>query len=137
MKIDDLMSTNVISIHMDERISLVQELFNQHKFHHLLVVDDKNTLVSVVSERDLLKALSPNVGLASESMKDSATLNKRVHQIMARQLVYITQGSTLNAAISLFQESSVSCLPVINKNNKPVGIITWRDILTWLYQKIK
>lgn len=137
MKIDDLMSKDVISIHIDERIRKVQNLFNQHTFHHLLVVDDNNELVSVVSERDLLKAISPNIGLANENIKDLATLNKRVHQIMARELIYINQGATLNEAIKKFQENGVSCLPVTNKNKKPVGIITWRDILRWLYQKVK
>lgn len=137
MKVDELMSADVITINMDERISAVQALFNKHKFHHLLVVDNKHELVSVVSERDLLKAISPNLGLPSESIKDAATLNKRVHQIMAKELIFITQGSTLNTAIRLFQENSVPCLPVVNENNKPVGIITWRDILAWLYQKIK
>jgi hypothetical protein len=39
-------------------------------------------LCGVISDRDLLRALSPYVGTASENARDTATLRKRVHQIM-------------------------------------------------------
>lgn len=121
---------------MDDRLAVVQALFNEYNFHHLLVVNGLGKLVSVISERDLLKAISPNLGLAIENSKDTATLNKRVHQVMSKKLVSINENASLNQAIKTFKEQQVSCLPVINNDNKPVGIITWRDVVDWLYKKI-
>ena len=137
MKVEELMSNDVVCIDMDERLAVVQELFAKHHFHHLLVIDKCNKLVAVISERDLLKAISPNIELPTANVKDLATLNKRVHQVVSGKVVCIHQFSSFSDAVKLFKEKNVSCLPVINTNNIPVGIITWRDVINWLYGKIK
>ncbi|TYK67014.1 CBS domain-containing protein [Colwellia echini] len=137
MKIDDIMSTNITCIDLDQRLTEVRELFIKHEFHHLLVTDDKNNLVGVISERDYLKATNSNLELPTANDKDLAMLNKRVHQIMSKKLVSIKQFTSFNDAIRVFHDTGVSCLPVVNSDNKPVGIITWRDIINWLYSKVQ
>ncbi|WP_077288294.1 CBS domain-containing protein [Cognaticolwellia aestuarii] len=136
MKIEDIMTNDVTCINMDERLAVVRELFIKHKFHHLLVVNSSNELVAVISERDYLKATNSNQELPTASKKDLAMLNKRVHQIVTRKLVAIEQFSNFSAAIKIFHDTGVSCLPVINSQNKPVGLLTWRDIVKWLYNKV-
>lgn len=137
MKIEDLMSTNVTCIDIDERLAMVRELFIEHEFHHLMVTNSQGDLVGVISERDYLKATNSNIELPSANEKDLAMLNKRVHQVISKKLVAIQQGSTFNQAIKVFHENKVSCLPIINRDNKPVGIITWRDVIAWLYSKVQ
>jgi len=136
MKIEDIMSDEVICINLDERLSVVRELFIQHKFHHLMVTDKNNKLVAVISERDYFKATNSNIELPTANDKDLAMLNKRVHQIVSKKLVAIKQFSSLSAAIKTFHETGVSCLPVVNNDNEPVGILSWRDIINWLYTKL-
>ena len=136
MKIEEIMSNDVTCINLDERLSVVRELFIKHKFHHLMVIDQKNKLVAVISERDYLKATNSNLELPTASDKDLAMLNKRVHQIVSKKLVAIKQFSPFSEAIKIFHDTGMSCLPVINSNDEPVGIITWRDIINWLYGKV-
>ena len=136
MKIEEIMSEDVTCINLDERLSVVRELFIKHKFHHLMVIDQKKKLVAVISERDYLKATNSNLELPTASDKDLAMLNKRVHQIVSKKLVTIKQFSSFSAAIKTFHDTGVSCLPVINSDNEPVGIITGRDIINWLYDKV-
>lgn len=137
MKIENIMSTNITCVDLDERLSVVRELFIMHKFHHLMVVDHKNQLVGVISERDYLKATNSNIELPTANGKDLAMLNKRVHQVISKKLVAIKQFTSFNEAIKVFHDTGVSCLPIVNSHNKPVGIITWRDIIYWLYGKVK
>jgi len=47
MKIEEIMSEEVTCINLDDRLSVVRELFIKHKFHHLMVTDSKNQLVAV------------------------------------------------------------------------------------------
>ncbi len=136
MKVEEVMANNVICINMDDRLTRVRALFIEHKFHHLLVVNDSGELVGVISERDYFKATNSNQELPTANSKDLAMLNKRVHQIVSRKLVAIPEQSSFSAAIKLFHDTGVSCLPVINSKNKPVGILTWRDIVKWLYGKV-
>jgi len=136
MKIEEVMASNVICINMDDRLTRVRALFIEHKFHHLLVINNNGELIAVLSERDYFKATNSNQELPSANDKDLAMLNKRVHQIVSKKLVAIQELSTFSAAIKLFHDTGVSCLPVINSKNKPVGILTWRDIVKWLYGKV-
>ena len=44
--------------------------------------------------------------------------------------------TALHAAVKAFHDENVSCLPIVNTHNQPVGIVTWRDIINWLYGKV-
>lgn len=135
MKIEDLMSKNVITVHIDDRLLRVKELFEQNSFHHLMVINDKNEMAAVISDRDYTKAIHPNIDKPSATVKDLATLNKRVHQIVKREPVVITEHASLKTVIQIFYENKISCLPVVDSNKRPIGVISWRDILKWLYEK--
>lgn len=123
-----IMSRRLVTVTMDDTLATVQQLFKEHRFHHLLVVEDR-TLVGIISDRDLLKALSPNIGTLSETDRDRATLNKRAHQIMTRNPVSVRPTTPLATAASLMLEKKVSCLPVTSDEHRLEGILSWRDIL--------
>jgi acetoin utilization protein AcuB len=114
-------------------LSTVKEIFDNAKFHHLLVTEN-GKLFGVVSDRDLLKAISPNIGTMTETYKDAATLNKRVHQVMSRKPITLWPGATVRDAVEVFNKHRISCIPIVDQDFKPVGIISWRDIMKHLYK---
>lgn len=122
------MSDSVVTVEMDDTLRIVKEIFDKANFHHLLVVESKK-LVGVLSQVDLYKSLSPNIGAINESVSDAASLNKKVHQIMTRKPYTLNVGDNVYDAIDVFNKNSISCIPIIDNENKPVGIISWRDIL--------
>ncbi|HCE09617.1 MAG TPA: CBS domain-containing protein [Oxalobacteraceae bacterium] len=134
MKVKEIMSANVVTVELDDKLAVVKDAFENLKFHHLLVVED-HKLLGVISDRDLFKALSPNIGTSTESYKDAATLNKRVHQIMTRHPIVLDEDATIDDAIDLFNTHSISCIPIVNNDNGPVGIVSWRDVLKALQTK--
>lgn len=125
------MSTSIVTVEMDDSLTTVKEIFDNSHFHHLLVVE-ADTLIGVVSDRDLLKSLSPNIGTAAETDKDAATLNKRVHQIMSRNLITLKPDAKITDAVNALIKHNVSCIPIINDEKIPVGIVSWRDVLKTL-----
>ena len=134
MKIEDIMSKNIVTVSMDDTLKTIQEIFKNTNFHHLLVVES-DILYGIISDRDILKSVSPYVGTPAETSRDTATLNKRAHQIMTRKLITISAHVDIKEAIRLFNTNKISCLPVIIGANKPVGIISWRDILKAISSK--
>jgi len=134
MRIHQIMTKRLVTVEMDDKLSLIKEIFEKLKFHHLLVVDS-NKLYGIISDRDLLKAISPNLGTSTESFKDTATLNKRVHQIMTRNPIVLHADADVFDAIDLFNQHRISCLPVVDDDFKPIGVISWRDILRELGTK--
>ncbi len=128
MNIKEIMSKNLVTIGMDDSLKTVKAIFDNAGIHHLLVVES-DKLFGVISDRDLLKALSPNVGTLAETNRDTITLNKKVHQIMTSKLVTLAPDAEISAAIEIFNNHDISCIPVVDGENKPVGIISWRDII--------
>jgi acetoin utilization protein AcuB len=131
MSVSEIMSIAPVTVSMDDPLSKVKELFDRHRFHHLLVAE-AGQLVGIVSDRDLLKALSPHIGKASETARDLASLNKRVHQIMTRKPIVLAATASIHEAIEIFNKHAISCIPIIDPENRPLGIVSWRDILKTL-----
>lgn len=131
MSLKKFLTSRLATVSPDTSLAEVKRIFEVAAFHHLLVVENK-VLVGIVSDRDLFKALSPNLGTASETRRDTATLNKKVHQIMSRQLWNLRPEQSVYDAIELFLQQKISCIPIVNEHNQPVGIISWRDILRLL-----
>ncbi len=136
MKIKKLMSNKLITVKLDDDLARIKEIFDNSNFHHLLVIENAK-LFGVISDRDLLKSISPNVDTIAATEKDLFSLNKRAHQIMTRNPITINEDAAITEAVQLFNSNNISCIPVIDKNQKPVGIISWRDIIRLLFENIK
>ncbi len=128
MNIDSIMSKQVVTVVFDDTLATVKEIFDEARFHHLLVVED-GKLHGVVSDRDLLRAMSPFIGSTVETARDVNTLNRRVHQIMSRKPLTLRPEATVDDAVDLFLAHRVSCIPVVDAQQRPVGIVSWRDVL--------
>jgi acetoin utilization protein AcuB len=127
--VGELMTRRIVSVSMDDSLNQIRGAFEMNGFHHLLVVENEK-LVGVISDRDLLHNLSPFVGsLFSERPQDRNTLNRKAHQVMSRKLVTVTPETSLGEAAALLLEHHISCLPVVVEQMRPVGIVTWRDLL--------
>jgi acetoin utilization protein AcuB len=135
MALGDIMTAGVVTVEMDDRLGVVKEIFDTQGFHHLLVTDENKKLSGIVSDRDLLRALSPYVGSAAETARDLATLNKRVHQIMTRHPLTLRPQSGIAEAVNLLLAHRISCIPIVDDDFKPVGIVSWRDLLKSLAAK--
>lgn len=131
MSITQIMTSPVVTVKMDDDLKTVKSIFDKTKFHHLLVVD-AGKLCGVVSDRDLLKTLSPYIGSAAETARDVATLKKKVHQIMTRKPVVVLDNASIEAVLRIFVDHRFSCVPVVDGDAKPIGIVSWRDIIKYL-----
>lgn len=135
MDITNIMNSRIVTVEMDDSLKIVKDIFDHTQFHHLLVIDD-NKLCGIISDRDLLKSLSPNLGTLAESTNDLSSLNRKAHQIMTRHPIVINHKATMNEAITLFNKHKLSCFPVVNEKHNPVGILSWRDIFKALEDEI-
>ena len=78
------------------------------------VVDEDNRLVGIVTNRDL---------------RFERHLDKKVDEIMSKEnLVTTDQQTDLAAAAQILQENKIEKLPVVDKDNHLVGLITYKDI---------
>ena len=142
-----IMTPGVVTIDMDAPLHQVQRIFQREGFHHLLVIEE-GELVGVISDRDLLSAISPYVNTPSEQRRDQQTLRRRAHQIMSRRLVTVLPSTAITEAAGLLLKHKVGCLPVVapadpaplnddsrlrlvTAGRRIEGIVTWRDVLAY------
>lgn len=135
MKLETIMTTEVVTVGTDDSLHTVQALFERFRFHHLLVLNEEGKLVGVVSDRDLLKALSPFISTLMERNQDLRTLERRVHQIMARKPITASKDLAISKAAILMLTKRVSCLPIVHPDRTVEGIVTHKDILSWLIEQ--
>lgn len=80
--------------------------------------------IPIVDENHLLKGIVTNRDLRFE--KDNS---RSILEVMTSEyIVTALEGTTLGEAESILQENKIEKLPVVNANNKLVGLITFRDI---------
>lgn len=128
--VDTIMTRRVVTVAMDDTLLIIREILKNVNFHHLLVVDNRE-LVGVISDRDLLKALSPFLGTPSEITHDRETLGRKAHQIMSRNPLFVYPETDIKKAAKLLFERNISCLPVISYKGSIEGIITRQDIIKY------
>lgn len=127
----DIMTTPVHSVEMDDSVLSVKRLFEREGCHHVVVMKNLRAR-GVVSDRDVLKVLSPFVGnKMMERAQDVNTLTRLVHQIMSRDLVTIGPEESLTVTAEKMLGECVSCLPVVDDDGIVVGIVTVRDFVKW------
>lgn len=136
VRVRDIMTRKVLTVDMDRSLNDVRRVFERAPFHHLVVIED-GQLVGLVSDRDVFREISPFVGTPTERSCDAFTLRKHVHQIMTRRPATCAPDEEASAACRMMLDKRISCLPVVDKAGRCVGIVTIRDVAHWALREIE
>jgi len=141
MKVKDIMITKVKSIHSDTPVCQAFDILSKEGLSGMPVVDDTNTLVGVFTEKDIIRYILPSyiqqVG-AFIYHNSSKTIENKVHELFQKRVVYevmrkevITIGpeASLAEAARIILVEKIRRLPVIDKDNKVIGIVARQDIV--------
>lgn len=132
MKVAEVMTSRVVTVTMDDRIPVLKSILSEAGFHHLLVVED-GKLEGIVTDRDILRVLSPFLDTESERARDSETAQLPAHQVMTRSPITISPDTSVKDALILMLTHDISCLPVLDGDTIE-GIFTIHDGVRILIQ---
>lgn len=125
----DIMTSPVLTINPDALMVNVAKLFDRKEFHHVVVIE-QNRILGVMSDRDILKEVSPFVGSRlMERSQDLNTTKRRVHQVMSRGVITAPPEQTVAKGAATMLEHHISCLPIVDKEESLLGIVTMRDLV--------
>ncbi len=89
-------------------------IMSEYHIGGIPVVDEDNRLVGIVTNRDL---------------RFERRLDRQIDDVMTKEnLVTTHQQTDLSAAAQILQENKIEKLPVVDKDNHLVGLITYKDI---------
>ncbi len=119
----ELMSTKVETLVETATIQQAMSLMSKLHIRHIPIVDNDGNLTGLVSHRDLLAASGPRL-----SEIDNAEL-PALADIMTRNVETVVESTDLRAAARILVSRKYGCLPVTDKHNNLVGIITDSDFI--------
>jgi acetoin utilization protein AcuB len=134
MRVEELMTSKVFVVEQDDYVDRVFFLIHYERIRHLPVVE-KGKVIGIVSDRDLYKALGPksnsNVieGGAGAYSAELHMVAKKVRHIMHRGVITVKRDTSAAEAAALMADNKIGALPVVDKDNKLVGILSSTDIL--------
>ncbi len=108
------MISNPVTILQSATVSQALSLMSEYKIGGIPVVDSEGYLVGIVTNRDL---------------RFERDMNRAIAQVMTRENLITTKvGTTLEAAADILQQYKIEKLPVVDSENKLIGLITYKDI---------
>lgn len=138
------MINNTVTFYMTKNLHYLSENDNikdsmkamyKNNISHLLVNNNDNNLVGVISRNDLLDKMRRIANETScKKYTDLELESTPVSTIMSKNLITLNPNDSVEYAVELFLQKQFHCLPVV-KNNKPVGIVTMFDLLKGYYQE--
>lgn len=85
--------------------------------------------VSVVNKNGRLKGFFTDGDIRRHWQKGDVSLKKKIADVMTKNPVTITPDKLATEAVRLIQEKNFDNIPVVDKKNRPVGIVDERDLL--------
>ena len=144
IKAKDFMTQYVFSIPPDVTVQELVGLFATHPISAVPVTGDDNELLGIVSEGDLLyKKVKPRVpayldvlganiyycGFGRYEKSFRKLLATKAADLMTRDVRCVTPETDMETIMNLMIDEHLKTVPVVEKPNKLVGIITRHDIL--------
>lgn len=121
----DLMSTPVLSLPSDSTLLDAWASMSQHGYHHIPVTSMHDTLVGMVSYRDLLHHV-PELITSADQRQAS---RRRLAEIMTARVISATPVTEIREIARVMLDERIHAVPILDPNRRLVGILASRDLL--------
>lgn len=150
MQIKEIMTGDVITVSTDESVEQCARLLQENNISGLPVLDAAGKVAGIVTEGDLIRRASrvkaPGyleilggliyLGSPKKFVDDlQRAMSLEAGQLMTKDVISVKPDDTVEKAATLMVEKKISRLPVIDDQEKLVGIVSRRDIMNSLYEK--
>jgi CBS domain-containing protein len=143
MLVKEIMNTNVRTARLDSSVSDVAIVMCFNKISGMPVVDDDEKIIGIISEKDILNGMYPNVTEYMETGRvDFEALEKeyhdlislRVEDLMTKNVLTVTPEDPVLRAVSVMCVNRIRRIPVA-EDGKLKGIISMGDVHKAIFQK--
>lgn len=129
--IKNYMTTELLTITKDTKLSEARKLFVENKIHHLPVVQGDNELMGMLSYNDLLRVDSGTLYNQDAKQADALIDNmSSVSDAMTSTITSLQTSETVRDATKALHEGKFHSLPVV-EDKKIVGLVTSTDLLKY------
>lgn len=131
--IREIMTTDLVTVKPDVNAKEIYDLFKQHNFHHLPVVENGEVLVGIISKEDFFRVsylLSNQTTGKTWSEKHYQSLEAK--DFMTTYPITLDPEDTIGLAADILLSNKFHALPVV-EDYRLVGLITTHDLLQYSF----
>lgn len=133
--VKSIMSSKLITVNPEDKLSRIQEIFDQNNIHHLPVVRFKE-IIGLVSKTDFLHFIRGFNQNEEDRFVNEARMRAYTAQdIMTTGLAKLNPNDRINVALELFMVNRFHAIPIVAEGNELVGILTTFDIIKAVSQE--
>lgn len=149
MLVREVMTTDVVTVSIGDSVETCAKLLQEHNISGLPVLDEAGRVAGVVTEGDLIRRASrvkaPGyleilggliyLGSPKKFVEElQRAMSLEAGQLMSKNVIFIGPEDTVEKAATLMVEKRISRLPVVDEQQKLIGIVSRRDIMGSLYE---
>jgi CBS-domain-containing membrane protein len=138
--VKDVMTADVICIKKDADIHEAARILSENRISGLPVVDEEKHLIGIVTEADILYSAGMK---KSHNFRDilrhvlgephpKIRNGSKVEEIMTTKVITTTPDRDIKEVARILDENMIKRLPVVDENNKLIGIISRANIVRYL-----
>ena len=136
LTVRDIMSHRIWSVSPDQSAREAVDLMVRRRVGALPVVGEKEEVLGIVTDREVMSALLPQIPRAGDDADNprraAALRDTRVRDIMSRSVLCIADEMGINEVATLMINKDVEQVPVVNAG-RLVGVLTRSDIIRKLF----
>lgn len=132
----DVMIRDPITLNLDDSFCDAARIFNEKRIRHLPVVNSGGVIMGIISQRDFNRITAPQKGPNGEyvyNMDELATYILK--QNIIEGVTTLSPEEPIEKAVELMAEKKLGCIPIVDADNRVVGIVSAIDMLK-LFLKI-
>ncbi|MCB1316182.1 MAG: KpsF/GutQ family sugar-phosphate isomerase [Leptospiraceae bacterium] len=122
LNVEDLLGDRGVPVvHKSATMVEVLETENKPNLGGVMVVDDDNRLIGIVTDGDLRRAI----------LKFHNIMDCHLEEIMTRDPLFVRTGTRALEALRIMEDrpSQISVLPVLDEHHRPVGLLRLHDLM--------
>lgn len=131
--ISEVMTTRLVTVELQTTARAIKDIFEQHEFHHLPVVEGNDKLLGIISKQDFYKVayiFSLETTGRTWSEKEYEVLNAK--DLMTDHPLSLEPEDTIGLAADIFLANQFHAIPVV-EDDRLVGLITTHDLLLYSF----
>lgn len=117
----------LITVNSKRTVEYALHLFIDNNVRRLIVIDDKNSFVGIITQDILIKHLED----------DSFQTNLSIENFIKapRTIVNVSTKNSIENAFNIMREKNTGSIVIEDENNKVIGIITEKDLIQFINEK--
>ena len=113
-----MMLTNVITASPSKTVKKIIEILYKKHIGCVISIDENKKCVGIFTERDAIRLVAEDV-----------ELDQPLGNVMTKNVITIQEDSSINEIRKTIQTHNIRTLPVVNQENKLVGLLSVRSVL--------